>query len=616
MLSVTKAARDYVSRMVTDVAGMKVLVMDSETTGFVSIVYTKTQILQHEVFLIDAIHRKFTDKMPHLKALYFIRPTLENIRLLQEEFKEPKYGEYHIFFSNLTRDGFIQQLAEADEHEVVQQVQEYFCDFLAINDELFTLNVRSLIGPDGTPWEQPIFDRVTSGLLALLLALKKRPQIRYQANSDAARQVSETVSTTMDDQGELFSFRRSDVAPLLLIIDRKDDPVTPLLNKWFYQAMVHELLGMDNNRVTIPEHDDGEVVLSPDNDAMFSKNMFANWGDVTSDINEAMKLLQQKTNSSKQISSIAEMQSFVESYPQYKAMSANITKHLAVVEKMTKIIEREHLYEVSEVEQDLAVQDAHSSAVESVEGLLMKPSISVENKLRLVLLYALRYESSASSKLDRFKELLANSGASAQQVKLVDIMLAECGAAKRSGDIFSNKTWLAKTTKNMMGALKSGEENVYTRHRPYLVSILENLLKGSAGLSETTYPFAGSDAQPSTKRKPPTEVIVFMVGGATYEEARHVAEMNTANPGVRIILGGTCMHNCNSFLSELAKMEGVSARGPAAVLESGAAGIAGAAAGLASIGFSPPTTKRIAALTSTATASLTSLGNQAISKLQ
>ena len=45
-LSMIQASRDYVARMVTDVAGMKVLVMDAETTGFVSIVYTKTQILQ------------------------------------------------------------------------------------------------------------------------------------------------------------------------------------------------------------------------------------------------------------------------------------------------------------------------------------------------------------------------------------------------------------------------------------------------------------------------------------------------------------------------------------------------------------------------------------------
>ena len=32
---------------------------------------------------------------------------------MQEEFKEPKYGEYHLFFTNLTREGQIQQLAQA-----------------------------------------------------------------------------------------------------------------------------------------------------------------------------------------------------------------------------------------------------------------------------------------------------------------------------------------------------------------------------------------------------------------------------------------------------------------------------------------------------------------------
>ena len=77
----------------------------------------------------------------------------------------------------------------------------------------------------------------------------------------------------MDTEGELFGFRRPEVPPLLLLLDRRDDPVTPLLNKWFYQAMVHELLGIDNNRVQLPqtEADDktgGQVVLSSETDPM------------------------------------------------------------------------------------------------------------------------------------------------------------------------------------------------------------------------------------------------------------------------------------------------------------------------------------------------------------
>ena len=37
----------------------------------------------------------------------------------------------------------------------------------------------------------------------------------------------------------------------MLILDRKDDPVTPLLLQWTYQAMVHELIGLDTNRLDL-----------------------------------------------------------------------------------------------------------------------------------------------------------------------------------------------------------------------------------------------------------------------------------------------------------------------------------------------------------------------------
>jgi len=32
-----------------------------------------------------------------------------------------------------------------------------------------------------------------------------------------------------------------------------DDPVTPLLQQWTYQAMIHELLGIHNNRVDLKD---------------------------------------------------------------------------------------------------------------------------------------------------------------------------------------------------------------------------------------------------------------------------------------------------------------------------------------------------------------------------
>ena len=41
----------------------------------------------------------------------------------------------------------------------------------------------------------------------------------------------------------------------------------------------------------------------------------------------------------------------------------------------------------------------------------------------------------------------------------------------------------------------------------------------------------------------PQDIMVFIIGGATYEEALTVYNLNRTTPGVRIVLGGTTVHN-------------------------------------------------------------------------
>lgn len=55
----------------------------------------------------------------------------------------------------------------------------------------------------------------------------------------------------IQSESPLFDFRLTQIPPLLLILDRRNDPVTPLLSQWTYQAMVHELLGIQNGRVDL-----------------------------------------------------------------------------------------------------------------------------------------------------------------------------------------------------------------------------------------------------------------------------------------------------------------------------------------------------------------------------
>ena len=50
---------------------------------------------------------------------------------------------------------------------------------------------------------------------------------------------------------------------------------------------------------------------------------------------------------------------------------------------------------------------------------------------------------------------------------------------------------------------------------------------------------------------PPREVIVFIVGGSTYEESRSVHDWNERNPHMRVLLGGSTVLNSEMFLAAL-----------------------------------------------------------------
>jgi vacuolar protein sorting-associated protein 45 len=149
----------------------------------------------------------------------------------------------------------LERLAEADDHEVVRSVQEYFADFLVINPDFMSLDIfppsQRVWGTSPELWQPDALQRSTEAVIALLLSLKKKPLIRFARNSLLAKKLATEVRYRMTQEEQLFDFRKTDTPPILLIVDRRDDPVTPLLTQWTYQAMVHELFGIKNGRVDL-----------------------------------------------------------------------------------------------------------------------------------------------------------------------------------------------------------------------------------------------------------------------------------------------------------------------------------------------------------------------------
>ncbi|XP_077599338.1 vacuolar protein sorting-associated protein 45 [Stigmatopora nigra] len=494
-MNVTLAVKQYISKMIeSSGAGMKVLLMDKETTSIVSVVYTQSEILQKEVYLFERIDSQNRESMKHLKAICFLRPTKENVEHLIQELRRPKYSVYFIYFSNVISKSEIKALAEADEQEVVAEVQEFYGDFIAINPHVFSLNLQGVA--KGRSWDPTVLWRCTQGLTSLLLALKKCPMIRYQLSSDMSKRLAENVKQIITKEYELFDFRKTEVPPLLIILDRSDDAITPLLNQWTYQAMVHELLGINNNRIDLSRvpgisKDLREVVLSAENDEFYANNLYLNFAEIGTNIKNLMEDFQKKRPKGQQkLESISDMKSFVDNYPQFKKMSGTVSKHVTVVGELSRLVAERQLMEVSEVEQELACQNDHSSAQQNVRRLLQNPRVSEMDAVRLVALYALRYERHSSSVLPALVELLARRGVSESRRKMVQCVVEYGGKRVRGSDLVTPTDAVA-ITKQFFKGLK-GVENVFTQHQPLLHDTLDQLIKGR--LKDSQFPYLGASS--------------------------------------------------------------------------------------------------------------------------
>ena len=542
-MDVVLAVKNYVSRMINDSGpGMKALLLDQETMGIVSMVYSKSEISQKEVYLFETIDSMHRDLMKHLKVIAFVRPSDRNIQLLCQELKQPRYGKYYLYFSHAVSKADVKSLAESDEHECVCDIQEFFADFYPLDARHFTLNIngcsRHFI------WKPAKLARACHGLTSVLLSLKKCPMIRFQASSEMCRQLADSVKLLISREASLFDFRRSDSTPLLLILDRRADPITPILNQWTYQAMTHELFGINNSRVDLSNvpgisKDLHEVVLSPLHDQFYRENLYKNFGEIGTSIKDLMEEFQAKTRSQQKVDSIEDMKAFVENYPQFKKMSGTVSKHVTVVGELSRIVKEKNLLEISECEQDIACQNDHSSALQRVRSLLKHPKTSDIDALRLVALYSLRYNSHSNNATSSLIDKLRSQN-DKQMVHSLIKYASLGGRIQHSGEVSNPISMTKKFLKGLQGV-----ENVYTQHNPKLKETLGDLLKGK--LPESEFPYAGS----SVLSERPTDVIVFLVGGSTYEEIACVTSLNAANSSARILLGGTSIHNFSSFCQDV-----------------------------------------------------------------
>ncbi len=280
--------------------------------------------------------------------------------------------------------------------------------------------------------------------------------------------------------------------------------------------------------------------------------MYLNFGDLGQNAKDYVEQFASKQASGQKLDSIEDMKRFVEEYPEFRRLSGNVTKHVTLVGELSRRVETDHLLDVSELEQSLACNDNHSQDVKNLQNIIQDPAIPSDNKLRLVAIYALRYTSHANNNTPALMDLLAVAGGiSRHRINLIPKLLTYAHSLQsipQAGGIpeLFQPTSLFSEARSRLNRGLRGVENVYTQHSPRLENTLQDLIKGR--LNMNAYPFVEGGGQ---TREKPQDIIIFMVGGATYEEAKMVAQVNASSPGVRVVLGGTGVLNSSSFLMEV-----------------------------------------------------------------
>jgi hypothetical protein len=224
------------------------------------------------------------------------------------------------------------------------------------------------------------------------------------------------------------------------------------------------------------------------------------------------------------------------------------------------------LMELSEIEQTITATDDASGQARQIMDVLSSGPVDPLDALRLLMIYTLRYEKTKPERVGEIRRFVQERAhLEAEHLELVDTLLAFGGANVRTGDLFGTAgSMLSKFGATFRGSM-SGVTNVFTQHQPYIVSLLQDLAKSK--LKPALFPYTGPDPGATAKF---SNVIIFIIGGATYEEAAKVAAINAGvlnlnatsagvgpavvPPPFRVILGGTSILSSKGFLAELKRI--------------------------------------------------------------
>ncbi len=411
------------------------LIVDQESLRVISSAFGMYKLMENKVYLVEHLTKK---RAPYRKSapIYFLSPTEDSINRLVQDWtpskqrKEPLYADVvFVYFTRALSDELFQKIKACKPLiKRLRALGELNIDFIANQSKAFHLDMKApeyfaqLYRPshgDASWTEHAIAEK----LVTVCATLNEYPHIRYKASS----RIGTSIAKLFNDKFTKFIsnnktwWYHGDPSHLdkgratLLITSRTDDCLSPLIHEFTYEAMVNDLLTIEDDRITFENRGSTNVaesangggnaeeasnkdVLLNENDALWVELRGKHIADVIKILSERIReivnsntsvALNTKANNAKSLS-LNQMAKALKALPEYREVMSKLSQHMHISHQCMNIFKHDNLLDLSDLEQTLATgkdEDGRTPTVaDAVDELVEKLESMSDSKARFRLL--------------------------------------------------------------------------------------------------------------------------------------------------------------------------------------------------------------------------------------